>query len=120
MLLHDLRYTCRTLRRSPVFTIAAVLTLALGIGATTAIFSVVNTVLLRPLPFGEPDRLVTVNEKNDKLNLQNFGTSVLNYLSWREQAQSFEYLGAVGAGIFNLTGRGEPEQFAGATLTPSM
>jgi putative ABC transport system permease protein len=117
---NDLRYAFRTLRKSPVFAAAAILTLALGIGANTAIFSVVNAVLLQPLPFGEPARLVWVAEKNDKLNLPTFGASVLNYLSWKEQSQSFEQLGAIGSGIFNLTGRGEPEQFSGASLSPSI
>jgi putative ABC transport system permease protein len=94
MWLNDLRYATRTLRKSPVFTGAAVLTLALGIGANTAIFSVVNAELLRPLPFFEPGRLVRLAEKNDKANLPYFSASVLNYLSWKEQAQSFESLGA--------------------------
>jgi hypothetical protein len=110
MLLSDLRYAVRTLGKTPIFAAAAVLTLALGIGANTAIFSVVNAVLLRPLPFAEPGRLVVVNEKNDKLRLQDFGSSVLNYLSWKEQAQSFESMGAIGSGNYNLTGRGEPEK----------
>jgi putative ABC transport system permease protein len=63
---------------------------------------------------------VRVAEKNDKLNLPYFSVSVLNYLSWTEQAQSFESLGAVGGANFNLTGRGEAEQFAGSTITPSL
>jgi putative ABC transport system permease protein len=120
MLLNDLRYAVRTLRKTPIFAAAVVLTLALGIGANTAIFSVVNAVLLRPLPFAEPDRLVVVNEKNDRLHLEDFGSSVLNYLSWKEQAQSFESLGAIGSGNYNLTGRGDPENFAGATISPSL
>ncbi len=120
MLLADLRYSLRTLRKTPMFAAAAILTLALGIGANTAIFSVVNAVLLKPLPFAEPDRLVVVNEKNDKLHLQDFGSSVLNYLSWKEQAQSFQWMGAVGGGNYNLTGRGDPENFGGATISPSI
>jgi len=120
MLRNDLRYALRSLRKAPVFTAAAVLTLALGIGANTAIFSVVNAVLLQPLPFADPGRLVVVNEKNDKLHLQGFASSVLNYLSWKEQAQSFEAIGAIGSATYNLTGRGDPENFAGATISPSM
>src|SRR5690348_4103356 len=119
-LLQDVRYALRLLLKSPGFTAIAILTLALGIGANTAIFSVVNAVLLRPLPFADPERLVVVNEKNDKLHLKNFGSSALNYLSWKEQAQSFESLGAIGGGNFNLTGRGDPENFAGATISPSV
>ena len=117
---HDLRYTVRTLRKSPMFAAAAVLTLALAIGANTAIFSVVNAVLVRPLPFAEPDRLVVVNEKNDKLHLEDFGSSLLNYLSWKEQAHSFVVMGAIGSGNYNLTGRGDPENFTGAAISPSI
>ena len=120
MLLADLRYAVRILRRSPVFTAAAVLTMALAIGANTVIFSVVNAVLIRPLPFASPARLVQVAEKNDSLHITQFAASVLNYLSWKEQSHSFEGLGAIGAGTYALTGRGDPEQFNGATISPSL
>ena len=115
MLLNDLRYTARMLRKSPLFTLAVVLTVALGIGANTAIFSVVNAVMLRPLPFEQPDRLVWIAEKNDKLNLPTFAASVLNYLSWKEQSRTFDPLAAFGFASFNLTGQGDPEQFTGGT-----
>ena len=118
MLLADLRYAARTLRKAPVFTAATVLTMALTIGANTAIFSVVNSVLIRPMPFAAPERLMQVAEKNDRLNLSNFAASILNYLSWKEQTRSFEMLGAVGGGSYALTGRGDPEQLNGATITP--
>ncbi len=118
--MNDLRYTFRMLRKTPLFTAAVVLTVALGIGATTAIFTVVNAVMLRPLPYADPDRLVWVAERNDRLNLATFSASVLNYLSWKEQAHSFDALGAVGFASFNLTGQGEPEQLTGGTLTPSI
>ena len=120
MLLADLRYAVRTLRKSPVFTTAAVLTMTLTIGANTAIFSVVNAVLIRPLPFTAPGRLMQVAEKNDRLNIANFAASILNYLSWKEQNRSFQDLGAIGAGFYTLTGRGDPEQINGATITPSL
>ena len=116
----DLVYAFRTLRRTPVFTLSAVLTLALGIGANTAIFSVVNAELVRPLPFQQPDRLVWVAERNDKLKIPRWAASALNYLSWREQQRSFEQLGAIGSASFNLVGRGQPEQLDGATLSPSV
>lgn len=74
----DLRYAIRLLRKSPLFTTTIVLTLVIGVGATTAIFSVVNAILLRPLPFAEPERLMQVAEKNDTLNLPAFGSSALN------------------------------------------
>jgi putative ABC transport system permease protein len=76
------------MRRTPLFTAAVVLTVTLAIAANTTIFSVVNAVMVRPLPFRDPNRLVQVAEKNDKLNLPSFGSSVLNFLSWRERAQS--------------------------------
>src|ERR1700756_5753953 len=120
MLAADLRYAVRTLRRSPVFTAATVLTMALTIGANTAIFSVVNAVLIRPLPFASPDRLMQVAEKNDKLNLPNFAASLLNYLSWKEQTHSFEALGAVGGNTYTLTGNGDPEQLNGSMISPSL
>ena len=120
MLLADLRYAVRTLRKSPIFTIASVLTMTLTIGANTAIFSVVNAVLIRSLPFASSDRLMQVAEKNDRLKISNFAASVLNYLSWKEQNRSFEQLGAIGSGIYAVTGRGDPEQINGATITPSL
>ena len=120
MLLSDLRYAVRTLRKSSVFTAAAVLTITLTIGGNTAIFSVVNAVLIRPLPFPSPDRLMQVAEKNDKLQLSSFGASVLNYLSWKEQQRVFEDLAAIGYASLALTGRGDPEQFQGNTISPSL
>jgi putative ABC transport system permease protein len=120
MLLNDLRYTVRMLRKSPLFTLAVVVTVALGIGANTAIFSVVNAVMLRPLPYQQPDRLVWIAEKNDKLNLPTFAASVLNYLAWKERSHSFDSLGAFGFATFNLTGTGDPEQLTGGTVTPSL
>jgi putative ABC transport system permease protein len=119
-MLSDLRFAIRTLARTPVFAVAAVLTLSLGIGATTSIFSVVDAVLLRSLPYPQPNQLVIVNETNNRLHIQNFSSSVLNYLSWKEVAQSFESIGAVGGASFNLSGRGDPENFTGATVTPSL
>ena len=77
-MLNDLRFAVRLLIKAPLFTATAALTL--GIGATTAIFSVVNVELVRALPFADPDRLVQVAEKNDRLHIPGFGASVLNYL----------------------------------------
>jgi putative ABC transport system permease protein len=120
MLLNDLRYAARMMRNAPMFTAAVVLTIALAIAANTAIFSLVNAVLLRPLPFAEPQRLMQVAEKNDRLNLPTFGASVLNFLSWREQTQTFEQLAAIGFATFTLSGAGEPEQFVGARISPAL
>ena len=80
MLLQDLRYAFRTFSRTPVFALTAILTLALGTGANTAIFSVVNAVMLRPLPFPEPDRLVSLWEMNQKRDIQSFSISEPNYV----------------------------------------
>src|SRR5947209_766574 len=117
---NDIRYALRVMRRSPVFTASVVLTVAAAIGACTSIFSVINAVMLRPLPFAEPARLVQVAEKNDKLNLPNFGASVLNFLSWREQTQAFEQLAAIGFANYTLSGSGEPEQLSGNRISPAL
>ena len=103
-----------------MFTAAVLLTIALAIAANTTIFSVVNAVLVRPLPFTQPERLVQVAEKNDKLKLPSFGASVLNFLSWREQTQTFEELAAIGFNTFTLTGAGEPEQLSGNRISPAL
>ena len=118
-MLNDLRYTARTLRRTPVFSAAVVLTVALAIGANTSIFSVVNAVIIRPLPFAAPQRLVQVAEKNDAMHLPIFGASVLNYLAWKEQTQTLQ-LAAIGFGTYSLSGTGEPEQFTGNRISPSL
>src|ERR1700683_5395340 len=104
-LIQDLRYGVRMLWKSPGFTIVAVLTLALGIGANTAIFSVVNGVLLRPLPFRDPSRLVLIAEKS---SFPIISTSYENYLDWRNQSHSFESMEATRGGSITLTGAGEP------------
>jgi hypothetical protein len=120
MLTSDLRFTIRTLHKALMFTFCAILTLALGIGANTAIFRVINGVILHSPPFASSDRLVWVAEKNDKLRLPWFAASVLNYLSWREQQHAFEQLGAIRQASYNLTGHGEPEQFTGNEISPSL
>ena len=120
MLLNDVRYALRLLRRSPLFTLTVLFTVALAIGANTAIFSVVNAVMLRPLPFRDPGRLVQIAEKNDRLNLPSFGASVLNFLSWREQQKSFQQIAAVGFATYTLTGNGEPEQLTGTPMSPAL
>src|SRR5215471_376352 len=120
MLSTHLRFTFRTLRKSPAYALTTILTIGLGVGASTAIFSVVNAVMLRALPFASPERLVWVAEKNDKLRLPWFAASVLNYLSWREGQVSFDQLGAIRQSSYNLTGKGEPEQFTGNEISPSL
>jgi putative ABC transport system permease protein len=119
-LLQDLRYGARMLMKKPGFTLIAVITLALGIGANTAIFSVVNAALLRPLPFAEPDRLSLLREANIKRNLPSFSVSVPNYVSWQEQSQTFEQLAAWKLQGVNLTGRNEPVRLEGAAVSGSL
>jgi putative ABC transport system permease protein len=119
-LIQDIRYAGRKMLRTPLFTIAVVLMVALAIAANTSIFSFVNTELLRPMPFRQPGRLVQVSEKNDRLNLPNFGASVLNFLSWREQQHSFQEIAAVGFNTYTLTGAGELEQVYGNLISPAL
>ncbi len=107
-LVQDTRYGLRQLRKNPGFTTIAVLTLALGIGANTAIFSFVNAILLRPLPFKDSDRLVMLFESWPAQN--SYKNAVGPILSeWRQMSTAFEGLAAMNHGTFILTGRGQPE-----------
>jgi putative ABC transport system permease protein len=116
-ILQDLKYSLRTLAKSPGFTAIAILTLALGIGANTAIFSVVNAVLLRPLPFKNPSRLVW-SWGNCPL-CDHGAVSPADFLEYRAQNQSFDHYGAMAAGVslFNLTGNDKPIQIKGSMIT---
>src|SRR5262252_1993784 len=114
-LLQDLRYGARILLKQPVFTLIAVLTLGLGIGANTAIFSLVNAVLLRSLPFSEPERLVWTWGEFSGGNRAS--TSPPDFLDYRAQNRSFEELAATYFNSFNLTGAGEPERIVGSSVT---
>src|ERR1043165_3268586 len=111
-LLQDLRYGARMLRKHPGFTLVAVLTLTLGIGANTAIFSVVNAVLLRPLPFRQPDQLVKVWPQKTRASV-----SKAEFVEIREHSQSFDELAAYSGWSFTLTGRDEPAKLSGARTT---
>src|SRR5215204_4997735 len=101
--MNDLRFAFRQLLKNPGFTAVAVLTLALGMGANTAIFSVVNAVLLRPLPGKNPDRLVWIWENNLPKNMPINPASPGNFHDWRNQSQLFEGLSAWEGENFNLT-----------------
>src|SRR5215213_6684458 len=116
-MLQDLRYGIRMLLKQPGFTIVAVLTLALGIGANTAIFSLVNSILLRPLPFRDPDRLVRMLQASPKLGLSSWGVSQADFAAYREQNRSFESIAIYNTTATNLTGAGEPERLPMATVT---
>ena len=116
-LLQDVRYSIRRFAKSPGFTAIAILTLALGIGANTALFSVVNAVLLRPLPFKNPSRLVW-SWGNCSLCDQ-AAVSPADFFDYRAQSHSFEYYGAMAGGdsLFNLTGNDKPIQIKGSMVT---
>src|SRR5213080_3851743 len=117
-LFKDIRYGIRGLAKRPSFTVIAVITLALGIGANTAIFSLVNAVLLRPLPFAEPDHLVWTwgNIKNGS---NRASVSPLDFLDYRQQNTTFEQFAAsIGVPIhLNLTGNADPERLTAAAVT---
>ena len=113
--LQDVRYAARTLRKNPGFTAVAVLTLALGIGANTAIFSVVSGVLLNPLPFPEPDRLVTVDAS--KPNFPHGSISYPNFLDWHRMNQSFSFFAVSRTTGYSLTGIGNAEELNATVVT---
>jgi len=112
----DLRYGARMLLKNPGFTSIAVITLALGIGANASIFSVVNTVLLRPLPFKEPERLIMIRETKIP-QFPEFSVSPGNFLDWKRRNTVFERLVAINTPSFNLIGTGDPEQISGMRVT---
>ena len=109
-LLKDIRYGVRGLLKRPGFTVIALITLALGIGANTAIFSVVNAVLLRPLQFRDPEQLMVVWEEASFAGFPNNTPAPANYIDWKNQNQSFADMAAAATASFNLTGDGEPER----------
>ncbi len=116
-LFRDLRYGLRTLRQSPGFTSVATITLALGIGATTAIFSVVYAFLLRPLPYQDPAALVVLNETTPKVGL--VSVSYPDFLDWRAQSRAFSQMAVVHNEEFNLSGIDQPEDVSGAAVSPN-
>ena len=117
-LIRDLRFAFRFLRKEPAFTAVAVLTLGLGIGANSAIFSVVNALLLQPLPVKDPGRLVLVNDT--QANVGKTPASYPEYLDWKERGRTFQELGAYFNTTFSLTGAGEPEQLSAVRMTSSL
>jgi putative ABC transport system permease protein len=113
----DIRYGFRSLLKRPGFTFIAVLTLALGIGANSAIFSIVNAVLLRPLPYQDADRLAIITRLDPQRTTPSTSDSIPKFKVLREQTQSFESLAAVADDSFNLTGRDAPEQIPGSRVS---
>jgi predicted permease len=119
-LIQDVRYGLRQLRRNPGFTAVAIITLALGIGATTAIFSVVNSVLLQPLPYPHSRRLVDVSLTFASLNQSGWDLSAADYFVYREQSRALEDIGLYSDDFVNVTGSGSPEHLPALDMTDGM
>src|SRR5271168_4006269 len=117
-LFQDVRYGLRLLLKSPGFAVVAVLTLALGVGASTAIFSIVNAVLLRSLPFPDPGRLVRISFNNPGTGLRGVRFSVPELDDLRNRAGVFEYVSATARGSVNLTGGSQPERLEFLVSSP--
>jgi len=116
---YDTRYALRQLIRHPGFTVAVVLTLSIGIGANTAIFSVVNTVLFKPLPYDEPDRIVMVRQQKLQQGLKNMGASQRTLTYWRQHNQVFEKIAGVAGRRFYVTGVEKPRNIIAFAVSPS-
>ena len=117
----DIRFSFRSLVKQPGFTLVAILTLALGIGANTAIFSVVNAVLLRPLPFKDPERVVLVwNNGAEAAGGDRTPLAIVDLQDWRAQSRSFESMGAFQNGTFNYSSGEVPEQLRGVGVTANL
>lgn len=119
-LLQDVRYALRLLRKSPGFTVIAILTLALGIGATTAIFNVVDTALLRPLPFKNPSRLAMIGQGLPAMGYPENGVAPEDFTLYESEQRSFQSVGAFSNKYFDLSGGGEPERIVGARVSASI
>ncbi|HEX3554227.1 MAG TPA: ABC transporter permease [Thermoanaerobaculia bacterium] len=120
LLLQDLRYAGRLLLKHPGFSLITILTLALGIGVNTAIFSIINAVLLTPLPYGTPDRLMSIFSEFPTLGFDRFPVSPPEYLGFQSMAQSFDSVGAYTTQPFSLMGRDEPVRVLGGQVTASL
>ena len=118
--INDLRYGIRSLLKHPGFAAVAVITLALGIGANTAMFSVINGVLLRPLPYQEPERLVTIWEESPERDMLQMPVSIANLRDWAEQSQTLDQISAYTFSNLNLTGTGEPVQLAAVRVSANL
>ncbi len=117
ILLQDIRYGIRMLAKKPGFTIVSFLTLALGIGACTAIFSVINGVLLRPLPYKNIQGIVTIWQNNEKEGIRKDEVSPANFLDWRERSRLFEHMAGADPDGFDITSQGEPERLRAFLVT---
>src|ERR1041384_1472410 len=117
LIMNDIRFAARNLLKRPGFTIIVVLTLALGIGANAAVFSVINAVLLRPLPYRDADRVVTLWQNNTKSGIAQNNVSPANFIDWSEQSNSFEAIAGVAPFGLSMAGDGEPERFTAWLVT---
>ena len=115
-LLFDLRYAARRLRHSPAFTLVVIITLALGIGANSAIFSVINTVLLKQLPYKDPGKLVTIYHYYPTLKME-APVSAPGFKDYRDRTHDFESVAVENGWNVNLTGKGDPERLAGTKVS---
>jgi putative ABC transport system permease protein len=116
-LFRDLKHTIRRLAGTPVFTVATLITLALGIGANTAIFSVINSVLLKPLPFPEPDRLIGVWQNAPGVNIKDLNASIADYITYREESKTFEDVALWNGRSVTVTEFADPERVDGIGVT---
>src|SRR3989449_776829 len=119
-IMNDLKFAFRQLLKNPGFTAVVVLTLMLGIGANTAVFSFVNAILLRPLPYQDPDRLVMLFENNREKGWEGVKTSPGGLREWRQQTTTFEGFAARGLYPFTLTGQGQPEYVQSTPVSANM
>src|SRR3954447_19042109 len=117
-MIQDLRYAIRMLLKRPWFTCTVVLTLALGIGANTALFSIINVLLLRPLPLPQPEQMVHVWEVSRQSGNQKFPVALPNMVDWRTQSSSFANIAAYSPTSLNLTGEDQPERISVLSVTP--
>jgi putative ABC transport system permease protein len=116
--MQDIQYAFRTLRKSPGFAIVVILTLALGIGANSTIFSIINAVLLRPLPYPDAGRLMTFYESNPTRGFPQFSASPANFTDWRSMNRSFENIAAMDGDYYTFVAAGTPERLLGVSVTP--
>ena len=119
-LFQDLRYAARTFVKNPGFAALTIICLALGIGVNSTIFSVVDTVAIRPLPFRDPDRLIVLNTTHQANGIDRGSVSFLDARDWRARAHAFEDVAAVTGRSLTLSDGGEPERFTGATVTANL
>src|SRR5918995_6367076 len=119
-LVQDLRFAARSFFRSPRFTVPAILALALGIGATSAVYSVVRGVMLKPLPYSNPDRIVSIWENNVRRNRPRNVIGPANFVAWQERTRSLEHLGMVGPARLNILLNDRPEEVVGLSASAAV